>query len=158
MTVPAVQHFFETPLIARRLVAPVKETVAAAALALAERYTVDVSQPAAPRFSWIADVDEVALGPGERRPLATSPGDFWVAACCLEAGDGAGGLEIEDPRLATTAAGVRGLGVAKEPAVEIIAPRAGELTMFQAFLRHGFANPGAIAQRWVVVALRAKPI
>ena len=158
MSAPAVQQFFETPLIAQQLAATRQDSIVAAALALAERYTMDSSQPAEPRFAWTADPREVTLAPGEVHPLATSPGNFWVAACCIDPGEGAGGLAIEDPRLATAAAGVPGLDVAADPPVEVIAPVAGELTLFQAFLRHGLANAGAVPQRWVLVGLRPRPI
>lgn len=158
MSAPAVQQFFETPLIAQQLAAPDRDAVVVAALALAERYTMDVSQPAAPRFDWSADVGEVALAPGERQPLMTSSGNFWVAACCLDPGDCAGGLIIEDPRLATAAAGVPGLDVTAEASAQTIAPVSGELVLFQAFIRHGFVNLGAAPQRWIRVGLRPKPI
>ncbi|HEY0623701.1 hypothetical protein [Sphingomonas sp.] len=158
MSAPTVQQFFEAPLIAQQLEAPDHDAVVVAALALAERYTMDVSQPAAPRFVWAADAREVVLAPGEHQPLATSPGNFWVAAGCIDPGDGAGGLMIEDPRLATAAAGVPGLDVTTEPPAETVAPVAGELMLFQAFLRHGFVNPGAAPQRWILVGLRPKAV
>lgn len=158
MSAPAVQQFFETPLIAQTVAAPDVEAATRVALALAERYTMDVSQPAAPRYQWTADPREVVVAPGTGAQLATSPGNFWVAACCIDPGDGAGGLVVEDPRIATAAAGVPGLDVAAEPAVATIAPVGGEMTMFQAFLRHGLTNPGGVAQRWVLVALRPKPL
>ncbi|MEG3180588.1 hypothetical protein [Sphingomonas sp. LT1P40] len=158
MTAPAVQQFFETPLIEVSIAAPDEAAVVAAALRLAERYTLDVSQPAAPRFAWVAAAQTVVVEPGMVQPLATSPGDFWVAACCIDAGGGGGGLMIEDPRAATAAAGVPGLDVSADPPVETIAPVAGGLTMFQAFLRHGLCNDGATPQRWVFVGLRAKPV
>lgn len=158
MSAPVVQHFFETPLIACQLDATDHDAVTAAALALAERYTMDVSQPAAPRFAWAAVAHELMVAPGETQPLATSPGNFWVAACCIEIGDGAGGLKIEDPRLATAAAGVPGLDVAGGVPVETVGPVAGALTLFQAFLRHGLANSGAAPQRWLFVELRPKPL
>ncbi len=158
MTAPTVQQFFETPLITATLAAPDADAVAAAAVALAERYSFDVSQPAAPRFTWAVDAREVALAPGEVHPLTTAPGLFWVAACCVNPGDGAGGLSIEDPRLATAAAGVPGLGVTADLPVETVAPVAGELTLFQAFLRHGLANTGTVPQRWILLGLRAKSV
>lgn len=158
MNAPALQLFFETPLIAQQLEEPGRDAVVAAALALVDRYTIDVSQPAAPRFTWMADALEITLLPGERQPLATSPGNFWIAACCLDPGDGEGGLTIEDPRLATTAAGVPGLAVTAEAPLETVAPVAGELVLFQGFLRHGFVNPGAVPQRWMLVGLRPKPL
>jgi hypothetical protein len=157
VTVPAAQRFFETPLITAVLATPDTDAVAKAAVALAGRYTIDVSQPAAPRFAWSVAAREVILMPGEAQPLAIAPGAFWVAACCIDPGDGEGGLSIEDPRLATSAAGVPGLGVSADPAVETIAPHAGELTLFQGFLRHALTNPGTVRQRWVLAELRAKP-
>lgn len=158
MTAPTVQRFFETPLIAASLTTPDADAVAAAALALAERYSFDVSQPATSRFAWTVDVREVTLVPGEVHPFATAPGLFWVAACCIDPGDGLGGLSIEDPRLATVSAGLPGLDVAPDPPVEEIAPRAGELRLFQAFLRHRLENSGSVAQRWVLAGLRARPV
>lgn len=158
MTAPTVQHFFETPLITATLVSPDSDAVAAAAVTLAERYSFDVSQPAAPRFTWVVDAHKVTLEPGEVHPLTTAPGAFWVAACCVDPGDGSGGLLIEDPRLATAAAGVSGLGVSADLPVQTVAPVAGELALFQAFLRHGLANSGSAAQRWVMVGLRAKSV
>lgn len=158
MSAPVVQHFFETPLIACQLDATDHDAVTATALTLAERYTMDVSQPAAPRFTWTAVARELTAAPGEIQPLTTSPGNFWVAACCVDIGDGAGGLNIEDPRLATAAAGVPGLDVAAGMPVETVRPVAGALTLFQAFLRHGLANPGIAPQRWLFVELRPKPL
>ncbi len=158
MTAPTVQQFFETPLIAATLASPGPDAVAAAAVALAERYSFDVTQPAAPRFVWAVEVREVTLAPGEVHPLVTAPGLFWVAACCIDPGDGDGGLSIEDPRLATAAAGVPGLDVTEDLPVETVAPLAGELRLFQAFLRHGLANTGTRPQRWVLAGLRAKPV
>jgi hypothetical protein len=158
MSAPSLQLFFETPLIAQQLGVRGKDAVVAAALALVDRYTIDVSQPAAPRFAWVADVREITLPPGDHPPLATSPGNFWIAACCFDSGDGEGGLTIEDPRFATTAAGVPGLAVTVEAPLQTVAPVAGELILFQGFLRHGFVNPGAVPQRWMLVGLRPKPL
>lgn len=158
MTAPAVQYFFETPLIAQTLPAFDVDAATAAALALAERYSVDVSQPATPRFTWSAEVRVATIAPGETERLVTSPGNFWVAACCIDPGDGAGGLMIEDPRIATVAAGVHGLDVIAGSPVTAVAPATGEMTLFQAFVRHGVTNPGRLAQRWILIALRPKPI
>lgn len=158
MTAPTVQRFFATPLISVAVEDTDAASLCEAALALAKHYTVDVSQPALQRFDWSVEVKMVVVAPGEHQPLLPSYGDFWIGACCVDAGDGSGHLQIEDPRLTMIGAGPEGLLACADSLVVELDPVPGELHLFSAYLRHGIANPGQLSQRWAFILLRARPL
>jgi len=153
MTTPVVQRLFTTPVIEAVLASPEPSAIAEAARSLAARYTTDVTQPARPRFTWEVGIREIVLAPGEIQPLTTAPGAFWVAMCRIDASGGAGEVALEDPRAATTRAGLAGLDVSCDPGIERLQVPPAGLVMFQAFLRHGLVNSTTAPQRWAVVDL-----
>lgn len=151
---PSIQRLFETPLIDGHvsLIGADDDRLIATAIALAERYTADVTHPTTARFVWKGTCRRVTT-PG---PIGEA-GAYWSVAFCFS--DDPSTLVIDDPRSLTLGAIPARLSFADPNGGgedrAAYAGKAGVFIMMPAYVRAELQCPIGTCD-WAIVSLFAR--
>ncbi|WP_294298944.1 hypothetical protein [uncultured Sphingomonas sp.] len=151
---PSIQRLFDTPLIDGQvvLVGADDDRLIATAIALADRYTADMTYPATPRFVWTATCRRVAA----RGPIGQT-GAYWTAAFCLS--DDGSTLVIDDPRSLTLSAIPAGVAFADPDGATgdrcVYAAKSGVFVLLPGYVRAEFQSSTGACD-WSIVSLFAR--